>query len=86
MTEVFVLPLPEPANRPVNGLALELLAEVPEPALHRIIHGHAHIEIVKGQVVICPVDTESALWITKTLNYLGVPIAWWGRAEPRGTE
>lgn len=77
MSEVFVLPLPEPANRPVVFPALELLAELPEATLHRIIRGHGHIELVKGQQVICPDDVEAAEWITKTLNYLGIPVAYW---------
>jgi hypothetical protein len=77
MTEVFVLPLPEPANSPISFPALEPLAEIPIAALHRIIRGYGHIEVVKGQAVVCPDDVESAEWITKTLLYLGVPVAWW---------
>lgn len=87
MTEVFVMPLPEPANAPLARPALELLAELPQAALHRIIRGHAHIQVVRGQQVIMPDDEESALWLTKTFNYLGIPVAYWSEmAEPRGTE
>jgi len=71
------MPLPEPANAPITFPALELLAEVPKATLHRIIRGNAHIEIVQGQAVICPVDHDAMTWITKTLNYLGVPVATW---------
>lgn len=81
------MPLPEPTNRPFSFPALELLAELPQAALHRIIQGHAHIELVREQEVICPDDDESAVWIIKTLNYLGIPVAVWPDVtEPRGTE
>lgn len=87
MTEVFVLP-DEPTSRPMGYLALELLAELPQAALHRIIRGHAHIKMVRGQQVICPDDEESAEWLTKTFNYLGIPIAYWSERAtgPQGTE
>ena len=77
MTEVFVMPLPAPANAPITHLALEVLAEIPFATLERVIRGYAHIELVKGQPVICPTDEESAKWITSTLNSLGLPIAYW---------
>ena len=51
MTDVQVLSAP--ANRPVVLPALEVLAEIPIVVLHRVIRGHAHIEIVKGKAIVC---------------------------------
>lgn len=88
MSEVFVLPLPEPQERVFSGLTLEVLAELPVKVLERVVRGYGRLAFVRNQVVIQPDNEDSAKWITTTLNYLGIPVAYWPEAatEPRGTE
>lgn len=78
MTEVFVMPLVGPSESVLDGLTLEVLAELPVVTLERVVRGYGRLVLHRGQVVVRPDDVESGLWITKTLNYLGIPIAWWG--------
>lgn len=77
MTEVFVLPMVDGPENVMDGLTLEVLAEMPVAQLHRIVHGNGRLVYCRGQVVIRPDDEDSAEWITKTLNYLGIPVAYW---------
>jgi len=88
MTDVFVLPFTGPAEEMFEGEnTLEVLAELPVLVLQRVVRGYGRLVYCRGQVVIRPDDEESAEWITKTLLYLGIPVAWWGHGTgPRGTE
>jgi hypothetical protein len=76
MTKVYIQPLPELPEPPMSVSHLELLAELPQATLLRITRGGSGLLLeISGQQLICLADDESALWIIKTLNYLGIPVA-----------
>lgn len=79
MTRVLVKPLPGAQTGVMDGLTLEVLAELPVLVLDRVVTGYGRLVYCRGQVVVHPDDEESAEWITKTLNYLGIPVAYWSR-------
>ena len=81
MSEVFVLPLPEPQKGVLEGLTLEVLAELPVVVLDRVVAGYGRLVYERGQVVVKPDDPEAAVWIITTLNMLGIPVAYWPARE-----
>jgi hypothetical protein len=61
----------------MEGLTLEVLAELPAQVLHRVVSPGGQLAVHHDQVVIKPDDEESARWITSTLNHLGIPVVYW---------
>ena len=61
----------------MEGLTLEVLAELPVQILHRVVSPGGALVMHRGQLVVKPDDEESAKWITTTLNHLGIPVVYW---------